>query len=94
MRVNDQQVKLNAFHKLKKYDDLEECKAINTVDTKISCLGSMLGRLFGKKIKRKVEVVQKDEHKAKGSGQHRNSNSGQQEINTLGDAFACTSPVT
>ena len=89
MRVNDQQVKLNAFHNLKRYDDAEECKAIHTVDTKISCLGSLLGRLFGKKIKFKMYG-----HTAKGSGPQPIYNPGQQERIILGDAFACTLPVT
>ena len=89
MRVNDQQVKLNAFHNLKKYDDPEECKAIHTVDTKISCLGSLLGRLFGKKIKPNV-----DEQTAKRSGPQPIHNWCQRERIILGDAFACSPLVT
>ena len=82
MRVNDQQVKLNAFHNLKRYDDAEECKVLHTTNagTKISCfssncLGSMLGKIFGRKIKPDVEATNREAHclgtfNSNWSGQH------------------------
>ena len=91
MRINDQQIKLNAFHNLPNLDAPAECKALHTPNkgTKTSCLGSTLDRLFGKRIKPKGEA-----ECTEGTGQLMKTNTVQKEITKVGDAFTCTPQVT